>query len=194
MRIFLAGATGVIGSRLVPLLRAAGHQVAAMTRSARSDRDEDVTVVVGDVFDRSRLMAAVADYRPDLVMHQVTSLPDDAADIAGYTGANARIRREGTDNLLAAARGAGVRRFIAQSVAWRLSGDAGAAVDHLESAVLRFGGTVLRYGQFYGPGTYHEHEPPPPPRIHIDAAAERTVEVLEWGPGVVEITEPDSTA
>lgn len=194
MRIFLAGATGVIGSRLVPLLLAAGHQVAAMTRSARSDRDEDVTVVVGDVFDRSRLMSAVADYRPDLVMHQLTSLPDDAADIAGYTDANARIRREGTDNLLAAARGAGVRRFIAQSVAWRLSGEAGAAVDHLESAVLRFGGTVLRYGQFYGPGTYHEHEPPPPPRIHIDAAAERTVEVLEWGPGVVEITEPDSTA
>lgn len=196
MRIFLAGATGVIGSRLVPLLMDVGHRVAALTRSEEKGRNlpEGVQVVVGDVFEREQIVRAFEEFQPELVMHQLTDLPDRSSRIGEYTVANARIRWEGTDNLLAAARRVGAGRFVAQSVAWRLSGEAGAAVEHLESAVLRFGGTVLRYGQFYGPGTYHEHEPPPPPRIHIDEAAERTVKLLEAAPGVIEITEPDQTA
>lgn len=196
MRIFLAGATGVIGSRLVPLLLEEGHEVAAMTRSEERGRSlpTGAQVVAADVFDRETVIRAVKDFGPELVMHQLTALPDDPHRIGQFTAANARIRREGTDNLLAAARHAGAPRFLAQSVAWRMGGEAGAAVEHLESVVLRFGGTVLRYGQFYGPGTFHEHEPPPPPRIHIDEAAERTVGLLDAGPGVVQITEPEEPA
>ena len=79
-------------------------------------------------------------------------------------GANARIRREGTRNLLAAAEAAGVDRFLVQSVAWTMSGDGGAAVAEMEQMVLAVDGVVLRYGQYYGPGTYYPTEPPPPAR------------------------------
>lgn len=191
MKIFLAGATGVIGSRLIPRLLAAGHEVAGMTRSEESARamGDGVTPVVVDVFDRERLIQSVEEFSPDVVIHQLTDLPDDPSRISEYAGANARMRREGTDNLLAAARGAGTSRFLAQSVAWRLEGEAATALEHLESSVLEFGGTVLRYGRLYGPGTYHEEEPPPPPRIHVDEAAEITARLLEAKRGVVEILE-----
>ena len=99
------------------------------------------------------------------------------------------MRREGTANLLAAARAAGASRFLAQSVAWELSGASGAAVEELERATLDVGGVVLRYGQFYGPGTYHEDEPPTPPRIQIDEAARRTVAALEAPSGIVELVD-----
>jgi hypothetical protein len=108
--------------------------------------------------------------------------------IPEFRGANARIRREGTRNLLAAARAAGARRFLAQSVAWPLPGDAGAAVEEMERSVLEAGGVVIRYGQLYGPGTYYE-QAPPPPRVHVDEAARRTVEALAAPPGIVEIVE-----
>lgn len=153
--------------------------------------DDSVTPVVVDVFDRERLIQEVEKFSPDLVMHQLTDLPDDPSRVAEFTGANARIRREGTDNLLAAARRAGSTRVLAQSVAWRLEGATATAVEHLESSVLEFGGTVLRYGRLYGPGTYHEDEPPPPPRIHVDEAAEITSRLLEAKRGVVEILEED---
>lgn len=193
MRIFLAGATGVIGSRLTPRLVAAGHEVAGMTRSEERAKDMDgsVTPVVVDVFDRERLIQEVERFSPDLVMHHLTDLPDDPSRVAEFDGANARIRREGTDNLLAAARRAGSTRVLAQSVAWRLEGATATAVEHLESSVLEFGGTVLRYGRLYGPDTYHEDEPPPPPRIHVDEAAEITSRLLEAKRGVVEILEAD---
>ena len=106
-----------------------------------------------------------------------------------FRAANARIRRQGTANLLAAARAAGATRFLAQSVAWRLDGDGGAATEELERSVLAAGGVVLRYGQFYGPGTYHEQAPPPPPRVHVDQAARRTVAALEAPTGVLTIVE-----
>lgn len=192
MRVFVAGATGVIGSRLVPLLVAGGHEVAGMTRNAASARglvEQGASGVVVDVFDRDRLIEAVQRFRPELIIHELTDLPDDAMHIGEFAAANARIRREGTDNLLAAATRSGTDRFLAQSVAWDLGGDSGDAVAHLEGAVLGFGGTVLRYGQLYGPGTYHEAELPPPPRIQIDEAARRTVEALDSGPGVVELTD-----
>lgn len=193
MKVFLAGASGVIGRRLVPLLVRAGHDVAGMTRSA-DNADVLSTLgavpVVCDVFDLDELCRAVADFAPDLVMHQLTDLPDDPAHISEFGPANARMRREGTRNLLAAADAAGARRFLAQSVAWKLPGDSGAAVEALEQMVLDAGGLVLRYGQFYGPGTYHADAPASGPRIHIDQAAERTLDALTAAPGVSTIVDP----
>jgi nucleoside-diphosphate-sugar epimerase len=192
MRIFLAGATGVIGVRLVPLLVAAGHQVTGMTRSpGKVDglRALGAEAVVADVFDAAALRDAVVAARPDAVLHELTDLPDEASSIPAFRAANARIRRQGTANLLAAARAAGATRFLAQSVAWRLDGDGGAATEELERSVLAAGGVVLRYGQFYGPGTYHEQAPLPPPRVHVDQAARRTVAALEAPTGVLTIVE-----
>jgi uncharacterized protein YbjT (DUF2867 family) len=192
VRIFLAGASGVIGLRLVPLLVADGHRVAGMTRSPRKAdtlRALGAEPVVCDVFDAAALAAAVVSFRPDAVLDELTDLPDDEAAIPEFRQANARIRREGTRNLLAAAQAAGAGRFLAQSVAWRLPGDGGAAVEELERSVLEADGVVLRYGQFYGPGTYYEQAPPPPPRVHIDEAARRTVEALAAPSGVLEIVE-----
>jgi nucleoside-diphosphate-sugar epimerase len=192
MRIFVSGATGVIGIRLLPLLVAGGHRVAGMSRSPqKADRIRELGAepVICDAFDASALEDAVVSFRPEAVLHELTDLPDDAAAIPEFREANARIRREGTRNLLAAARAAGAGRFLAQSVAWRLSGDAGAATEELERSVLASGGVVLRYGRLYGPGTYYEQEPPPPPRVHIDEAARRTVEALVAPSGVLEIVE-----
>jgi hypothetical protein len=103
--------------------------------------------------------------------------------------ANSRIRREGTRNLLAAQRAAGATRLIAQSVAFPLPDDAGAAVDEHERTVLDAGGVVIRYGQFYGPGTFHETGKPAPPSIQIDDAARRTLPALGAPSGVVVIAE-----
>jgi nucleoside-diphosphate-sugar epimerase len=192
MRIFLAGATGVIGVRVLPLLLAGAHRVAAMTRSpqkAGNLRALRAEPVVCDVFDAPALEDAVVSFRPDAVLHELTDLPDDPALIPEFREANARIRREGTRNLLAAARAAGAGQFLAQSVAWRLPGDAGAATEELERSVLDAGGVVLRYGRFYGPGTYYEQGPPPPPRVHLDEAAKRTIEALAATSGVLEIVE-----
>jgi NAD(P)H-binding len=192
MRIFVAGATGVIGIRLLPLLVGDGHHVAGMTRSAQKAREIralGAEPVVCDVFDAGRLEAAVVSFRPNVVLHEVTDLPDDAALVSESRDANARIRREGTRNLLAAARAARAERFLAQSVAWRLPGEGGAAVEELEGSVLEAGGVVLRYGRLYGPGTYYEEGRPPPPRVHVDEAARRTVEALDTPSGVLEILE-----
>lgn len=186
----MAGATGVIGRRLVPRLVEGGHVVAGMTRSpgnAEVLNDLGAEPVVCDVFDAERLRDAVAAFSPDLVMHQLTDLPDDVERIRESGGANARIRREGTRNLLAAASSADVDRVIAQSVAWTIPGDGGAAVAEMEEMVLAAQGVVLRYGQFYGPGTYHPDEPPPPPHVDIDTAAVRTVELLDAATGIVTI-------
>jgi nucleoside-diphosphate-sugar epimerase len=193
VRIFVAGATGVIGRALVPLLIAEGHEVAAMTRtSAKADalRASGVSAVVCDAYDAGALRDAVASFAPDLVMDQLTDLPDDPARIAEFGSANSRMRRDGTRNLLAAAAAAGTRRFVAQSVAWQLPGDGGAAVAEHERAVLAFGGVILRYGQFYGPGTYHEGAPPVPPCIQVAEAARRTLPALTAPPGtILEIAE-----
>jgi hypothetical protein len=120
-------------------------------------------------------------------MHQLTDLPDEEASIAG-SNANARMRREGTRNLLAAARAARAARFLAQSVAWDPPGEGADAKADLERLTLEAGGVVLRYGRFYGPGTYHD-EPPAPPRIQIDEAARRTVELLDVPSGVYPVVE-----
>jgi uncharacterized protein YbjT (DUF2867 family) len=186
-RIFLAGATGVIGVRLLPLLIAEGHTVAAMTRSESKREaltEAGAQPVVCDVYDADALRDAVVAFAPDIVLHQLTDLPDRAEDIPQYAARNARIRTEGTRNLLDAATAAGARHFLAQSIAWTPSGGAASLEEH-EDAVLAFGGVVVKYGQLYGPGTYYESALPTHPRIHIDAAAQRTVPLIAAPSGVV---------
>jgi nucleoside-diphosphate-sugar epimerase len=183
MRIFLAGATGALGSRLVPLLVEGGHQVVGMTRSsgkAEGLRAAGAEPVVADGLDRDAVLLAVRQARPEVVVHQLTALagltslrrPDKAFALTN------RLRTEGTDHLLAAARASGARRLVAQSFAgWPFARVGGPvktendpldpdppaqlrrtldAIRHLESAVLEaegLEGVVLRYGGFYGPGT-----------------------------------------
>ena len=110
------------------------------------------------------------------------------AKIGEHACLNARIRTEGNQNLIEAARQSGSPKILAQSVAWQLpDGPDARAVAELERSVLAEGGVVLRYGMFYGPGTYNEQQPPKGPRVHIDRAAERTVEALGEPTGVVVI-------
>jgi len=193
MRIFLAGASGVIGRQLTPLLVEAGHEVAGTTRSAeRAElvRELGAEPVVIDVYDAEKLREAVVDFAPDLVMYQLTDLPDDASEIPARAADNRRIREEGTANLIAAAQAAGATRFLAQSIAWTPAAG-NESREALERQVLAYEGTgvVLRYGQFYGPGTYYEADPPDPPRIQIDAAARQTVSALDAPTGIVEIVD-----
>ncbi len=155
MRIFVAGATGVIGRRVLPLLVAEGHDVAGMTRTAeKADqvRALGAEPVVCDVFEAEALTEAMRGFGPELVMHQLTDLPDRVDQIPVYAERNNRIRTQGTRNLIAAARAAGAGRFFAQSISWEPPGGGEAVAEH-EQAVLDIGGVVLRYGQFYGPGT-----------------------------------------
>ncbi len=178
MRVFLAGATGVIGCRLVPQLLAAGHHVTGSTRSqqrAEQLRAAGAEAVVLDALDAPAVTAAVAAARPEAVIHQLTALPAriDPRKIERDFALNDRLRSEGTRILAAAAREAGARRLIAQSIAFMYEpGPAGTvhteddglvrdpppsfarsaeAVKSLERTVLDgSGGTVLRYGYFYG--------------------------------------------
>jgi nucleoside-diphosphate-sugar epimerase len=194
MRIFLAGATGVIGVRLMKLMLADGHVIAAMTRTpAKKDglRAAGVTPVVCDVFDQRALVSAVKDFEPDLVVHQVTDLPDRMEHLEEFLPRNNRVRSEGTQNLLTAARAANASGFLAQSIAWRTGPGTGPVLDAHENGVVAAGGTVLRYGLFYGPETFFENEPPPPPRIHVDDAARHTMPFLAGRRGIFTITEDE---
>jgi hypothetical protein len=187
MRTFLAGATGVIGIRLLPLLVGAGHTVFGMTRSPEKvDRIRALggEPVVCDVYDVPRLVEVVTASRPEAVIHQLTDLPDRLDELQAFSARNDRMRSEGTRNLLAAATAAGARQFLAQSIAWRPPGRGG-AVDEHERLVLEIGGVVVRYGQLYGPGTFCENRLPPHPRIHVDDAARRTPPLILAPSGVL---------
>jgi nucleoside-diphosphate-sugar epimerase len=215
MRIFLAGATGAIGRRLVPLLISAGHEVTGVTRSAQAARDLQAAGVRPahvDVYDAAALTRAAIDAKPEVVIHQLTYLPRsfDAKEVAAAYARNARIRIEGTRNLVAAANAAGARRFIVQSIAFayapgrepygeddplnladgpRVETVRGAA--DMERQVLESGmeGIALRYGLFYGPGTWYG-ESGPKPSVHIDAAAQAAVLALDRGrPGIYNIAD-----
>ncbi|MEV4074932.1 SDR family oxidoreductase [Nonomuraea fuscirosea] len=193
MRVFLAGASGVIGQQLIPRLVEKGHVVGGMTRSPGKT---DLLTRLGaepilcDVFDRDALIKAVRDFAPDVILNELTDLPDEVEKIGEHGELNARIRTEGNQNLIDAARQSGSPKILAQTVAWRLqdSPDADAVVE-LERSVLAEGGVVLSYGQFYGPGTYNEQQIPAEPRVRIDRAADRTVELLDAPSGVVVITD-----
>lgn len=179
-RVFVAGASGLIGVRLIPLLVGAGHAVAGLTRTpAKAARLAALgaTPVVADALDRSALLHAVRAFSPDVVLHELTDLPDDVSELAGArSAAHARLLREGTRNLVDAAAGV---RVVAQSIAWRTDPETDRAYDALEAMVLDAGGAAVRFGQFYGPGTYYEGDPPAHPRIHIDAAARRAFETMD---------------
>lgn len=221
MIVFLAGATGVIGRRLTRLLRAEGHAVVGTTRSpAKIDllRAFGATPAVVDVFDAAAIEDAIAAAKPDVVVHQLTDLPpvpdDDAAALAARGERNARLRREGTGNLMAAVRVAGVPRVIAQSIAWAYAPGEGARVESdpldaaaqgaravtvggviaLEQQVLGapgVAGIVLRYGRLYGPDTWTETPSGAGP-LHVDAAADAARRALAHGvPGIYNVAEED---
>jgi nucleoside-diphosphate-sugar epimerase len=188
VRIFMAGASGVIGVRLIPLLVAGGHTVAGMTRSPQKAHmlsELGAESVVCDVFDADALTGAVTQFGPDVVLHELTDLPDRAEDIPKFAERSNYMLVRGTRNLLAAAAAAHAARVIAQSISWELPGENGrAAYAEHERAVLEADGVVIRYGQLYGPGTYYENEPPEPPRVHVDDAARQTMPALEVPLGV----------
>jgi nucleoside-diphosphate-sugar epimerase len=192
-RIFFAGASGVIGSRVVPLLVDAGHIVGAMTRSAeKAGRLAAIGAqpIVCDVFNRQGLNSAVRAFSPDVLLHELTDLPDELENLPADSALNARIRVEGTRNLLDALEGVGQTKIVAQSVAWTMRpGLEADAVASLEQSVLAASGVVLRYGLIYGPGTYFDGELPPAPRVHIDTAAARTLEALDAPSGILTVVE-----
>ena len=177
MNIFIAGGTGAIGRLLVPLLVDAGHKVTALTRSPERTSQlaqMGAVPVVGDVYDAARLARLVAESEAEIVIHQLTAFGTTTGDPYAET---IRVRIEGTRSLIAAARAARVRRFIAQSISFMCSPsgsgltdeetplylDAPPAVRALAEAIASLeqqtlnasgmSGTVLRYGWFYGPGT-----------------------------------------
>jgi nucleoside-diphosphate-sugar epimerase len=193
-RVFLAGASGVIGQRLIPQLVEAGYEVGGMTRSAgKADLIAELGAepIVCDVFDRDSLIEAIVDFQPDVILSQLTDLPDDVTRIPEHGELNARIRTEGTQNLIDAGRQCGGSpKVLAQSVAWDLPDPTDAAsIGELEKLVLGEDGVVLRYGQFYGPGTYNEGEKPGEPRVSLDRAAARTVEALSEAGVVITVTD-----
>jgi nucleoside-diphosphate-sugar epimerase len=209
MRILLAGSTGVIGRRLTPLLAASGHVVIGLGRGGT-----DLPV---DVLDRDAVAAAVRAARPDVVIHQLTSLS------GGDFAANARLRREGTRHLVDAALACGVRRVIAQSIAWAYEPGAGPATEHtpldlnapeprqtsvggvaaLEDAVRQAPEWILvRYGTLYGPTTWYARGgamaqnavagklpagPDVSSLLHIDDAVAAAAAALDWPTGAVNV-------
>ncbi len=239
MKVFLAGATGAIGRRLVPQLVEAGHQVTAMTRSKEklgNLYELGAEPVLCDVFDTGRLGPAVARAEPDVVINELTDLPQslNPRRLKEYYAANNRVRREGTRNLLDAARGTGVRRFLAQGAAFWYAptggpvkteeaplyldapapvGPAVGAIKEVEDAVLSadgIEGVVLRYGMFYGPGTWYAKDGDVSRQvrkrrypmighgegvysfIHVDDAASATVAALERAkPGVYNVVDDE---
>ena len=228
MRVFLAGATGAIGRPLADRLLAAGHEVVGTTRDeARASvlARRGVEPVVLDAFDAPAVHAAVAAARPEVVIHQLTTLPQDPTpkSMAAATEANARLRRETVPTSVDAARAAGARRVIVQSISfvtrpdgrpvhdedapldldtpWQATNVGGVAA--LEAAVREASGdlegVVMRYGFFYGPGTWYAPDGALTTMIrkrrypivgsgegrssfvHVDDAVDATVRALEAG-------------
>lgn len=183
MKVFLAGGSGVVAARLIPALGRAGHAVTALTRSPEKEdtiRALGAQPAVADALDRQAIVEAVRAAEPEAVIHQLTAIPDrlNPRKMARDFEATNRLRSEGTDNLIEAARESGARRLLAQSFAgWPFARDGGPAkgedepldpdppgdlgvlldaIRHLETAVTGatdLEGIVLRYGFFYGPGT-----------------------------------------
>jgi nucleoside-diphosphate-sugar epimerase len=238
MKVFVAGASGAIGGPLIRQLLAAGHEVTGMTRReerAAGIRAAGATPVVCDAFDRQALGAAVAEAAPDVVVNQLTSLPREYNPRkASFYEATDRVRREGGHNLHEAAREAGAKRFLTQSIAFLYApegdrvkseearpfadapGHFGGAVEAMlghEREVVEspeIEGLVLRYGQFYGPGTYYAPDghlgrevrrrrfPIVGPGtgtfsfLHVEDAAGATVAALDHGaPGVYNVVDDE---
>lgn len=238
MRVFVAGATGAIGRPLVGQLIGAGHEVTGITRSqerAAALEWAGARAVVCDALLAEPLAEAVADAKPEVVIHQLTALPDrfEPRKKGLYEPTN-QLRAVGTRNLLAAARAVGARRFVCQSIAFAYEpsggavkderdplfsgapepfGSAIAAVEYMEKAVLDaegIEGLVLRYGWFYGPGTYFDEDGSTASDVrrrrypivgdggglfsfvHVDDAAAATVAAVERGrPGIYNVVDDE---
>ncbi len=235
MRIFVAGGTGAIGRPLVAALAGAGHEVVVFSRHAGGVAAlglPNVVPAVGDALDADALTAAVRAATPDVVVNQLTNLPHSVNPLAVKRGfdATSRLRREVAGTLVAAARGAGTRRVVAQSISFAyrpgpgvrteadpLWTDAGGQVGvltgslaALEAATLGdddVEGVVLRYGSFYGPGTYFapgglyasliaKRRLPIPGDgnglfglVHLDDAVAATVAALEGPTGIFNVVD-----
>ena len=220
-KVFLAGATGAVGTALIPLLIETGFTVYGSTRRAdcaAALQAQGVHPVVVDVFDADELNAALVRIAPWAVVHQLTDLPKDLdpARMAEAAILNARVRTEGTRNLVAAAQAAGAKRLVVQSIAWAYAPGArpckedqaldveadGArrvtvgGVVALEEAVLNaqgITGTVLRYGELYGPGT-SSAEPKGTMPLHVADAARAALLALQHPAGGVFNIAQDSAA
>ena len=206
--LFLAGASGVVGLKLIPLLRRDGWRVVATTQSMakfpllQAAGAEPITM---DAFDGKSVMNAVMTAKPSVIVHQLTALPDGLAPelMAAARERNAQIRDQGTRHLVEAAKAAGVRRMVSQSIAFAYApgkavyteNDALDAaqwgVASLEQQTLGgpFEGLVLRYGFFYGPGTGTEF-PAQPGSLHLEDAAQAAALAVKRGaPGIYNVAE-----
>lgn len=180
MKVFIAGGTGAIGRPLIAQLRLQGHEVVALTRSAEKAAAlaaQGITPAIADVFDAAAVKRAVRDAAPEVVIEQLTALPQTYTpeSMKAAAASNRRIRLEGGANVLAAAEAAGVRRYLRQSVAfWAVPGegladettplvvdapfaDDARVIAELEQRLLASAsveGIIMRYGFFYGPGTW----------------------------------------
>ena len=219
MKVLVAGATGAIGRQLVPKLVAGGHEVVGMTRSkekADEVRSLGAKPAIADALDPEQVAAAVAASEPEAIVHELTALSGDL-DLRNLDRTFAltnRLRTEGTDHLLSAARAAGVERFLAQSFAgWPYARSGGpvkdeqapldndppasaremlAAIRHLERAVTEATwteGIVLRYGGFYGPGTSLA-----PGSEQFEAIRKRRYPVVGGGEGVTSFVHVEDAA
>lgn len=236
MKVFVVGASGAIGSRLVPQLVEHGHDVIGTARSPeRADRVRSLgaEAVTLDLLDGRAVREAVSAARPDVIVHEATALSNlDIRHFADSFAVTNRLRTEGTEHLLAAARDSGVERFVAQSYAgWAYARAGGPpateddswdpdppaelvgtyeAIREQERDVLAFGGIVLRYGAFYGPGTSLDRDGEQTEAIrkrqfplvgdaggvwsfiHVDDAAAATVAAIERGrPGIYNVVDDD---
>jgi nucleoside-diphosphate-sugar epimerase len=204
---------------MLPLLREARYEVTGTTRvasKAEALRAAGITPAVVDVYDRAALKVAMRAARPDVVVHQLTDLPPGlkAELMAEGLIRSARVRIEGTRNLVDAALGAGVRRLVAQSIAfvyapgrephdesdplnspaegpWRTTMEGVVTLERLATTTSGLDGLVLRYGMFYGPGTGFETAPGKP-AVQVDAAAQAAVLAIARGaPGIYNVAEDD---
>ncbi|HEU4661494.1 MAG TPA: NAD(P)-dependent oxidoreductase [Pseudolabrys sp.] len=218
MKIFLAGAGGVIGRRLTPLLCNAGHEVVGTTRwsnKANELRALGAEPAIVDVFDVAALTRAVTAAAPQVIIHQLTDLAfaPSSPQYAEGLERNSKLRIDGTRNLVAAARAAGVKRLIAQSIAFVYAPGEGVRTESdpldlgatgtrkgtvdgvvaLEDATLdMLEGLVLRYGFLYGPGTWFGDAKRARPALHVDAAAQAALlAVTKGNHGIYNIAEDD---
>jgi nucleoside-diphosphate-sugar epimerase len=236
MRVFIAGATGAIGLPLARALCTRGDHVIGMTRAGKSVdrlRELGVEISYADAFEAKSVLHAIEKAKPDVMIDQLTSLPANPAEIIKWLPNDTRLRRDGGANLLSAAKAAGVGRYIIQSRGFYLDapdgqladetaklrvdapnniGNSARATGEYEDRVLAIpslGGVVLRYGFFYGPGTWYRPDGAIAEMVrkresaiigagngvwsfvHIDDAVAATVSALTAEPGVYNVVDDD---
>jgi nucleoside-diphosphate-sugar epimerase len=191
MRILIVGASGVLGRTTLPHLRAAGHDVVGTTRSPGKRAvlaSLGATPELCDIYTPGAIDRVARDARPEIVVNFLTDLA------AGPGPANSRIRVEGAPLVSAAARAAGARRLVVESIAFETSGASAAAVAALEEDAHASGleALVLRFGLFWGPGTWSEGPPDRRPAVHVAEAGRRAAELIVSGaPGVHVVADPE---